>query len=229
MTMMLEVDDLAVSYGTLDAVTGLNIRVPRGATVALVGANGVGKTTTLKAISGEVPARSGSIRLDGVDITRRQPWTIARAGITHIPERRGVFAAMTVNDNLSVFADATGASADAVARVYETFPRLAERRHQLAGTLSGGEQQMLAVARVELAQPKLLMVDEPSTGLAPVIVEQLYRQFREMNNRGMSMLIVEQYLTHVLNLADVCFVMEKGTISFVGEPAELRGRGLLES
>lgn len=227
MTHLLEVRGLHAGYGDIEVLRGIDLLVPEGSVVALVGANGVGKTTILRTIVGELLPTAGTICLDGASVVGLAPWTIASRGMSMIPEGRGVFSTMTVEDNLRVFADTARAGPAKRAEVLELFPRLRERLHQTAGTMSGGEQQMLALSRAFLAAPRLLLVDELSAGLAPVIVEQLFERLRELCNAGTTVLLVEQYLQHVAGFADICYVVAGGAIGFVGESAEITALDLL--
>ncbi len=221
---MLEIRDLVCGYGHVTALKGLTIDVREGQLVALVGANGAGKSTTLRAISGLVPARSGAIRLDGRDITGAEPRRILEAGIAHCPEGRRVFPQMTVAENLAMGAylrrDRAGIAAD-LQRVYGEFPRLAERRQQAAGTLSGGEQQMLAIGRALMARPRLVLFDEPSLGLAPNIVEQMFAVIRAICDAGTTVLLVEQNAFAALELCDHAYLLETGRIVLEGTGAAL--------
>ncbi|HEU5085749.1 MAG TPA: ABC transporter ATP-binding protein [Acidimicrobiales bacterium] len=222
---MLEVRDLHAGYGRIEVLRGLSFRVPAGSVVALLGSNGVGKTTTLRAISGALPVTSGSIHFEGRRIDGRRPDEIARDGLVLVPEGRGVFPGLTVEENLRLVHGAMGRDrswADFADEVFGVFPRLGERRAQLAGSMSGGEQQMLAVCRAMAASPKLVLFDELSMGLAPLIVENLFEHVRAMRARGTTVVLVEQFLTHALALADVCYVLSRGVVSWAGEPAELR-------
>jgi branched-chain amino acid transport system ATP-binding protein len=234
MPLLLEVDDLATGYGKVQVVRDLTLSVPAGKVVALLGPNGAGKTTTLKAISGTLPAWRGSVHFDGRRIDGLPPYRIARAGLTLVPEGRGIFPSLSVRDNLEVATRAAqgATAADRAAeleRVLTIFPRLRERLDQTAGTLSGGEQQMLAMSRAFAARPTLLMVDEISMGLAPLIVEQLFEGIATLRDDGLTIVLVEQYFTYALRLADVCYVLAKGTVAFVGEADELRGSSVLAS
>jgi branched-chain amino acid transport system ATP-binding protein len=223
----LELEHVSAAYGRVRVVHDVSMTVPEGSVVALLGTNGAGKTTTLKAISGTLPPAGGRIRLDGRRIDGLSTCEIARRGITLVPEGRGVFPGLSVRDNLEIAARAAhevGAQErdSGMARVQGIFPRLGERLDQLAGTLSGGEQQMLALSRALLASPRVLLMDEISMGLAPKIVEQLFDSVAELKAEGMTIVLVEQYLTYALRLADICYVLAKGRIAFCGEPGELR-------
>lgn len=234
MPALLEVDRVTTGYGRVEVLHGLALSVPEGKVVAVLGPNGVGKTTLLRAISGTLPVWDGEIRLDGRRLSGRSAYDIARAGVTLIPEGRGIFPGLEVGENLAIAARAArSADSDAreerLARVVEVFPRLEERHHQLAGTLSGGEQQMLALSRAFLAEPRVLLLDEISMGLAPIIVEELFDNVAALKDDGQTIVLVEQYLTHALRLADVCYVLSKGEVAFCGEPDELMAGDVLSS
>jgi branched-chain amino acid transport system ATP-binding protein len=228
----LEVHNLRVAYGGVVAVRDVSLTVPSGAVVALLGPNGAGKSTTLRAISGVVRTQRGTIVVEGERIERRPAYRIARLGVVHVPEGRGVFPSLTVRENLEMAAAAlTGASdrPDPVAEGARLFPVLGNRLRQLAGSLSGGEQQMLALARALMVRPRVLMVDEISMGLAPLIVGQLFDALRQLAASGVSLLVVEQYVEAALDLADYVYVMDKGVVVDVGQPADLRAGGLASS
>lgn len=221
---MLKIDDLHVSYGAVRAIKGISLEVNDGELVSLIGANGAGKTTTLHTISGLVPAESGSIELDGHDLRKTAPNKIIELGLAHVPEGRHVFARMTVEENLMMGAYIVhdkGKIKKQLERVYAHFPRLAERSRQLAGTLSGGEQQMLAVGRALMSRPKLIMMDEPSLGLAPIVVRGIFDIIREINKRGTTILLIEQNANMALQTADTGYVMETGRITLTGTGEEL--------
>jgi branched-chain amino acid transport system ATP-binding protein len=223
----LELDQVVAGYGRVEVLHGVSLAVPEGAVVALLGPNGAGKTTTLRAISGTLPLTKGAIRLDGRRISGQSPSAIARRGVALIPEGRGVFPALSVRDNIEIAIRAHPKTSDAqrragIERIVGTFPRLGERLTQAAGTLSGGEQQMLALSRALVAEPRVLMMDEISMGLAPIVVDQLFEAVDGLREAGTTILLVEQYLTHALRLADICYVLAKGEVVFVGEPNELR-------
>jgi branched-chain amino acid transport system ATP-binding protein len=231
---LLEVCGLTIGYGKVEVVHGLDLDVPRGSVVALLGANGAGKTTTLRALSGTLPARRGSIHLDGRRLDGLPAYQVARHGITLIPEGRGVFPGLSVRDNLAIAARAArGMPASereaGLERVLATFPRLRERTTQRAGTLSGGEQQMLALSRALLANPMVLLLDEISMGLAPLIVEELFERVAQLRADGLTIVLVEQYLTYALRFADICYLLSKGRLAFVGEPEELARSRVLTS
>jgi branched-chain amino acid transport system ATP-binding protein len=223
--MLLEVSDLQVHYGKVEALKGVSLTVDEGEVVTLIGANGAGKTTTLCTISGLQRVTSGSIRFAGHDITHLAGHRRVELGLCQAPEGRGIFPGMNVAANLEMGAYARrGRKAETAAdfeRVFELFPRLAERRKQLGGTLSGGEQQMLAIGRALMARPKLLMLDEPSMGLAPLIVEQIFRIITEINEQGITVLLVEQNAVQALGRAHRAYVLETGRVSRSGPAAAL--------
>ena len=223
MSTMLKVADLKVFYGPINAVKGVSFEVSEGEIVTLIGANGAGKSTTLKTISGLMRARSGSVEFMGKNISGTAPHKIVELGLAHVPEGRRVFTSMTVEENLDMGAYTAPAGdfeAD-VRKVYDLFPRLEERRKQVAGTLSGGEQQMLAMGRALMSRPKLLMLDEPSMGLAPILVEQVFDIIRELHQAGTTILLVEQNAEMALAIADRAYVLETGMITLSGTGAEL--------
>jgi branched-chain amino acid transport system ATP-binding protein len=229
---LLEVDGVTSGYGKVEVLHDLCISVPEGTVVALLGPNGAGKTTTLKVISGTLPVWDGAVRYDGERLDGRSAFDIARRGITLVPEGRGIFPGLDVRENLEIGVRSGDNGESRKVRmdsVLETFPRLRERLSQRAGTLSGGEQQMLALSRAFLGNPRVLLMDEISMGLAPRIVEQLFESVNELRERGLTIVLVEQYLTYALRFADICYVLAKGRIEFVGEPAELRDSEALAS
>ncbi len=221
---MLAVDNLRVSYGAIKAIHGISLRVFPGEIVTLIGSNGAGKTTTLRAISGLVRPAAGTISFEGKSLVKTPPHQIVRLGIAHSPEGRGVFPNMTVSENLDLGAFARS-DHDAIAADREKslglFPRLRERLNQYAGTLSGGEQQMLAMARALLARPRLLLLDEPSLGLAPQVVQTIFKIIREINSTGTTILLVEQNAHMALGVAHRAYVLETGRIKMEGKAAEL--------
>ena len=220
--VILSVKDLQVNYGGIEAVKGISFDVPAGDIVTLIGANGAGKSTTLKAIAGLVKPRSGSIEFEGANITGKDSSDIVARGVTLVPEGRRVFANMTVLENIKIGAYLRKDSlSDDIAWVYDLFPRLKEREWQLAGTLSGGEQQMLAVARALMSRPKVLMMDEPSLGLAPLVVKGIFDIIREINKQGVTVLLIEQNANMALKTADYAYVLETGRIGLSGTGAEL--------
>ena len=220
--IILSVKDLQVNYGGIEAVKGISFDVPAGDIVTLIGANGAGKSTTLKAIAGLVKPRSGSIEFEGANITGKDTSDIVARGVTLVPEGRRVFSNMTVLENIKIGAYLRKDSLDEdIAWVYDLFPRLKERAWQLAGTLSGGEQQMLAVARALMSRPKVLMMDEPSLGLAPLVVKGIFDIIREINKQGVTVLLIEQNANMALKTADYAYVLETGRIGLSGTGAEL--------
>ncbi|HVV77142.1 MAG TPA: ABC transporter ATP-binding protein [Mycobacteriales bacterium] len=225
----LQLDDVCVSYGGIRALSSLTLTVPTGAVVALLGPNGAGKTTTLRAVSGVIPVESGRITVGGTRVDGRPPHAIARLGVVHVPEGRGIFPSLTVRENLELSRRAVGSDIDPVEAGVARFPVLGERLKLAAGTLSGGQQQMLALARALTAKPRLLMVDEISMGLAPIVVVQLFDALREQALNGTSLLLVEQYVETALELADYVYVLEKGVICDVGESNDVRAGGLVST
>jgi branched-chain amino acid transport system ATP-binding protein len=224
MSALIETRGLCAFYGHIQALFGLDLKVEEGGITALLGANGAGKTTTLRALCGMVRTR-GEVRFAGQSIAGLATETIVRRGIAHVPEGRGTFTRQTVEENLHIGAitrrDRAGIAAD-IERVYGYFPRLKERRHQQAGTLSGGEQQMLAVGRAMMLRPRLMLLDEPSFGLAPMVVEEMFEIFAALNRRErMSMLIVEQNAALVLALADQAYLIETGSLVMAGTAADV--------
>lgn len=219
---MLKIENLYVNYGGIEAVKGISLEVPDGSIITLVGANGAGKSTTLRSIVGLVKAKSGSIQLDGEELLGMDTTDIVAKGITLVPEGRRVFPDMTVLENLKIGAYLRKDNLkDDIERVYDLFPRLKERSWQAAGTLSGGEQQMLAVGRALMSKPKLIMMDEPSLGLAPIIVQGIFNIIREINKQGTTVLLIEQNANMALKIADFGYVMETGHISLQGTGEEL--------
>ncbi len=223
----LELEGLTVSYGGLRALSGVSLVVPAGAVVALLGPNGAGKSTTLRAVSGLVRSEAGQIRVGGIRVDRRPPHAVARLGVVHVPEGRGVFPSLTVAENLEMVRTAVAGGVDPVGGAVELFPVLGSRLRQTAGSLSGGEQQMLALARALLCRPRLLLVDEISMGLAPLVVDRLFEALRDRAAAGTPILLVEQYVEAALELADFVYVLDKGRVVDVGEPADIRRGGLL--
>ena len=220
--IILSVKDLQVNYGGIEAVKGISFDVPAGDIVTLIGANGAGKSTTLKAIAGLVKPRSGSISFEGSNITGKDSSDIVAKGVTLVPEGRRVFSNMTVLENIKIGAYLRKDNLDGdIAWVYDLFPRLKERAWQLAGTLSGGEQQMLAVARALMSRPKVLMMDEPSLGLAPLVVKGIFDIIREINKQGVTVLLIEQNANMALKTADYAYVLETGRIGLSGTGADL--------
>ena len=221
---LLEVKDLSVYYGVIQAIKDISFEVNEGEIVTLIGANGAGKTTTMQSIMGLIPARSGSVIYNGTDITKMPGHKIVNLGMTQVPEGRHVFQELTVYENLMMGAytqkDKARIKAD-IEEVYTTFPRLGERRNQIAGTLSGGEQQMLAMGRAMMCHPKLLMLDEPSMGLSPLLVDQVFDIIKEYHKRGTTILLVEQNAGKSLAISDRAYVLENGRIAYSGTGKEL--------
>ena len=221
--MLLEVKDIQVYYGAIHAIKGVSFEVNEGEIVTLIGANGAGKTTTLDTIAGLLRSRGGDIVFQGESIAHKAPHLIVKDGLALVPEGRRVFAQMTVEENLEMgaFTRANSTVEPGLEKVYELFPRLKERRRQVAGTLSGGEQQMLAVGRALMARPKLIMMDEPSLGLAPLVVRDIFEIIREINRQGVTILLIEQNANMALKVADSAYVMETGRITLSGAGREL--------
>ncbi len=221
---MLELTDVRVYYGNIRALDGVSFRVGAGELVAIIGSNGAGKSTTLRTISGLLRARSGRVVYEGQDITRASTDRIVSLGISHCPEGRRVFGRLTVRENLVLggVQRPAAASAAEMERMAELFPRLRERMDQPGGTLSGGEQQMLAIARALMAKPRLLILDEPSLGLAPLMVERVFEVVGELKRQGLTILLVEQNVHHALEVADRAYVMESGRITIEGTVEALR-------
>ena len=221
---LLQVEQLALAYGGIQAVKGVDLQVFPGELVSLIGSNGAGKTTTLKAITGGMPAQAGRICYQGADIAGLGAWDLVRQGLCMVPEGRGIFGRMTILENLQMGAYIRDGSAQIQAdidRIFTTFPRLKERRSQLAGTLSGGEQQMLAMGRALMAQPTLLLLDEPSMGLSPLMVDKIFEVIQGVASQGMTILLVEQNARRALQIADRAYVMESGMITLNGAAKNL--------
>jgi branched-chain amino acid transport system ATP-binding protein len=225
---VLELRNVCAGYGTGRVLENVTLSVPDGAVVALLGPNGAGKTTLLKVMSGLLRPASGRVILDGVDVTGASPFELARAGVCHVPEGRGIFPTLSVADNLRLQAPRS-VDRRAVELAGEVFPRLAQRRNQLAGTMSGGEQQMLALSRAYVAEPATVLLDEVSMGLAPLIVDEIFIYLRRLASEGISLLVVEQYVARALELADYVYILNRGRIRFAGEPAEVGDQTVLES
>ena len=221
---MLKITDLHVRYGMIEAIKGISFEVNDGEIVTLIGSNGAGKTTTMHAISGLLKPASGSIMLDGVELTKTPAHKIVTMGLAQVPEGRRVFAQQTVEENLLLGAyfrkDKDGINAD-MNKAFELFPRLMERRHQLAGTLSGGEQQMIAMARALMSKPRIMLMDEPSMGLSPLRVKEIFRIIQDINKQGTTVLLVEQNAKMALAIADRAYVLETGKITLEGTGKEL--------
>jgi branched-chain amino acid transport system ATP-binding protein len=221
---MLKVDNINVFYGNIQALKGVSLDINEGEIVTLIGANGAGKSTLLKTISGLLKPKNGDILYQGQSIAGKAAQTIVKQGISHVPEGRRIFANLTVEENLELGAflrkDKNGIRED-IEKVYQQFPRLLERRKQLAGTLSGGEQQMLAIGRALMARPRLLLLDEPSMGLAPLLVKSIFRIIEEINATGTTILLVEQNANMALSIADRAYVIESGRVVLSGSAEEL--------
>ena len=222
--VLLQVKGLKVAYGGIQAVKGVDFEVREGELVSLIGSNGAGKTTTMKAITGNLPLAGGDIEYLGKSIKGQGPWDLVRQGLAMVPEGRGVFTRMTITENLLMGAyirkDKPGIAED-VEKVYTIFPRLRERKDQLAGTMSGGEQQMLAMGRALMSRPKLLLLDEPSMGLSPIMVDKIFEVVRDVYAQGVTILLVEQNASRALALADRGYVMESGLITMTGPGKDL--------
>ena len=220
---LLEVEDIHTFYGNIEALKGVSLTVEEGEIVTMLGSNGAGKSTTLRSISGLTPPRSGTIRFEDQDISSVPPQDIVRLGISQSPEGRHCFARMTVRENLDMGAYLRrDRYDDDLERVFELFPRLKERERQKAGTMSGGEQQMLAIGRALMAEPKLLLLDEPSMGIAPILVDRIYETIRQINQQGTTILLVEQNANHALGAASRGYVLATGRVVLADESAKLR-------
>ncbi|MFY0543830.1 ABC transporter ATP-binding protein [Brevibacillus sp. H7] len=228
---MLEIKGLSIHYGMIPAVKNLNMNIKKGEVVSLIGTNGSGKSTTLRGISGIVKPNEGSIFFDGIDITKVDPHKIVEMGISHVPEGRGVFTELTVLENLRLGAfirkDKDGIQHD-IQEVFRYFPRLEERKNQLAGTLSGGEQQMLAIGRALMSRPKLLLLDEPSMGLAPILVKEIFKIIKKINEEGTTILLVEQNAKMALSVSHRGYVLETGEMVAHGLVEELRNNDMIQ-
>ena len=223
MAELLKVDDIDVYYGAIHAIKGVSFHVDEGEIVTLIGANGAGKSTTLQTVSGLLRSKTGSITFDGQNIANIPAHKLVERGLAQVPEGRRIFLQMTVEENLEMgaYTQPNANTAGSLARVYEQFPRLKERQRQIAGTLSGGEQQMLAMGRALMSKPKLLMLDEPSMGLAPILVEQIFQIIRDLHKAGTTILLVEQNAQMALSVADRAYVLETGKITLSGTGDEL--------
>ena len=221
---MLELRGIHAGYGKTKVLRGVDLVVPDSSVVALLGANGAGKTTLLRVASGLLAPTSGQLLVDGKNLAGRRPHTLTKAGVCHVPEGRGIFRSLTVRDNIALQAP-DGDENGAVERAVTAFPRLGERLAQVAGTMSGGEQQMLALARTYVQSPRLVLLDEVSMGLAPKIIDEIFVFLEMLAAHGASLLLVEQYVTRALAVADWVYLLNKGEIAFAGEPAELADRG----
>jgi branched-chain amino acid transport system ATP-binding protein len=222
--LLLQVDGLQVAYGGIQAVKGVGFEVRQGELVSLIGSNGAGKTTTMKAITGLVGVNGGDIRYLGRSIKGRGPWELVKEGLAMVPEGRGVFTRMSIHENLQMGAHIRNDKAEIASdldKVFGIFPRLKERRDQLAGTLSGGEQQMLAMGRALMSRPRVLLLDEPSMGLSPIMVDKIFEVVREVHGQGVTVLLVEQNASRALQIADRAYVMESGLITMSGQARQL--------
>jgi branched-chain amino acid transport system ATP-binding protein len=217
---MFRLDGIVAGYAETTVLRGVSLTVPDSSVVALLGPNGAGKTTLLRVASGLLRPTAGTMRLDHTDVTHHRPYQLASLGVCHVPEGRGIFPSLTVRENLTLQAGSGGGKTD-MAKAIDAFPRLGERIGQTAGTLSGGEHQMLALARAYLADPKVMLLDEVSMGLAPKIVDEIFEFLARLRTEGASLLLVEQYVTRALHLADYVYLMNRGQIAYRGEPSEL--------
>ncbi|MFO1244937.1 MAG: ABC transporter ATP-binding protein [Ramlibacter sp.] len=221
---LLKVTGLKVAYGGIQAVKGVDFEVREGELVSLIGSNGAGKTTTMKAITGTLPINAGDIEYMGKSIKGQGPWDLVKQGLAMVPEGRGVFTRMTIIENLQMGAHIRNDKADIAAdmdKVFTIFPRLKERRDQLAGTMSGGEQQMLAMGRALMSRPKVLLLDEPSMGLSPIMVDKIFEVVRDVSGQGVTILLVEQNASRALSIANRGYVMESGEITMTGDAREM--------
>jgi branched-chain amino acid transport system ATP-binding protein len=225
MSALLEVEDIHTFYGNIEALKGVSLTVEEGEIVTMIGSNGAGKSTTLRSVSGLTPPREGSIKFDGNEIGETPPQEIVNMGISQSPEGRKCFGRMTVRENLELGAYLRRDSRveSDMRRVFDLFPRLEERERQKAGTMSGGEQQMLAIGRALMADPKLLLLDEPSMGIAPILVERIYETIAEINNQGTTILLVEQNANFALDVSSRGYVLETGTVALTDEAKNLQG------
>lgn len=222
--VLLEVKDLKVSYGGIQAVKGVTLEVREGELVSLIGSNGAGKTTTMKAITGVLPINAGDVQYLGKSIKGQGPWELVKQGLAMVPEGRGVFTRMTIVENLLMGAFTRNDKAEIekdMEKMFNIFPRLRERRDQLAGTMSGGEQQMLAMARALMSRPKVLLLDEPSMGLSPIMVDKIFEVVKDVYSQGMTVMLVEQNASRALSIADRGYVMDSGAISMTGKASDM--------
>ena len=222
--VLLQVDDVRVAYGGIAAVKGVGLEVRAGELVSLIGSNGAGKTTTMKAITGTLPFKEGDIEYLGRSIKGQGPWDLVKQGLAMVPEGRGIFTRMTIVENLQMGAyirNDTGAIADDMERIFTIFPRLRERKDQLAGTMSGGEQQMLAMGRALMSRPKVLLLDEPSMGLSPIMVDKIFEVVRDVYAQGVTVLLVEQNASRALAIANRGYVMDSGIITMTGDAKQM--------
>ncbi|MGQ0626048.1 MAG: ABC transporter ATP-binding protein [Sporichthyaceae bacterium] len=219
---MFELRDIHAGYAGTEVLRGVDLKVPAGSVVALLGANGAGKTTLLRVASGLLHPTAGQLVFAGEDVTRCAPHQLAKRGVCHVPEGRGIFPSLTVRENL-VLQSPAGKEKESIERAVHAFPRLGERLNQAAGTMSGGEQQMVALARTYVQNPKVALLDEVSMGLAPKVVDEIFEFFTLLRQEGASLLLVEQYVTRALAAADYVYLLNKGEVAFVGQPSELDG------
>jgi branched-chain amino acid transport system ATP-binding protein len=226
---MLTLENISAGYGGASVISHVTLRVPDSSVVALIGANGAGKTTLLRVVSGELSPSAGRVVLDGVDLTNASPNARAAAGLCYVPEGHSIFPSLTVQENLGLFAGRRAGAGASIDRVLHGFPKLGQRLRQGAGTMSGGEQQMLAMARAFLSDPKVVLLDEASMGLAPKIVDEIFESLERLAATGVSLLVVEQYVAKVTSIADYVCVLAQGRLSFVGEPAEVDRMDLAEA
>jgi branched-chain amino acid transport system ATP-binding protein len=217
---MLRLNDVTAGYAETTVLRGINLSVPDGSVVALLGPNGAGKTTLLRVASGLLRPQFGSLTLDGQDVTGQAPHDLVARGICHIPEGRGIFPSLTVRENL-ILQSVRGTETESIERAVSAFPRLGERLAQVAGTMSGGEQQMVALARTYVQRPRIVLLDEVSMGLAPKVVDEIFEFLTLLRDQGVSLLLVEQYVTRALAAADYVYLLNRGEIAFAGEPSEL--------
>ncbi len=218
---MLELRNVSAGYDTGLVLRDVSLKVPPSSVVALLGANGAGKTTLLRVASGLVRPTAGQVLLEGKDLTGQRPEKLAKRGLCHVPEGRGIFPSMTVAENIRLQATAGTDRRRALAKAVQAFPRLGERLEQRAGTMSGGEQQMLALARAYMCDPTIVLLDEVSMGLAPKIVDEIFGYLRQLASTGISLLVVEQYVSRALELADYVYILDRGRLTYVGEPSEI--------
>ena len=224
---MLELSGVVAGYSDSTVLRGIDLRVPDGVVVALLGANGAGKTTLLRVASGLLHPRAGQLLIDGEDVSRATPSQLVKRGVCHVPEGRGVFAPLSVRENL-ILQSPRGEERDSVERAVSVFPRLGQRLSQIAGTMSGGEQQMLALARTYVQHPRYVLLDEVSMGLAPKIVDEIFEFLVLLREQGVSLLLVEQYVTRALAVADYVYLLNRGEVAFAGEPCELEGEDVFK-
>ena len=226
---MFELRGITAGYGSTTVLRNVDLTVPDNSVVALLGPNGAGKTTLLRVASGLLRPSSGQLLLDGVDVTGSRPFELARRGVCHVPEGRGVFPALTVTDNIRLQAAPSVGRSRAISTVTSVFPRLGERAKQVAGTMSGGEQQMLALGHAYVSEPAVVLLDEVSMGLAPKIVDEIFGYLHDLASRGTALLLVEQYVSRALALADYVYILDRGSVTFAGEPGEISEETILNS